>query len=107
MFIDKIHHLIPRPNKWTKTDNVNVDDICLFTYTENSAMGQDVWKLGRIESIPSKNKVVISFPISAAKKELPKLKTIVRSPRNISIIAAADEIDLNSREYHRKLTNAQ
>ena len=103
MFIDRIHHLIPRPNKWLKSDNINIGDICLFTYTENAAMGKDVWKLGRVESIPQKNKVVITFPGNTEIKGQPKMKTIVRCPRNISIISAVGEINLNSEEYFNRI----
>ena len=105
MLLDRIHHLIPRPDKWNKTDSLHVGDICLFTYTENSAMGKDVWKLGTIVDLPSKNKVVIEFTsnFTGGKYGLPKLKTIVRSPRNISIISSAEEIALNSREYYEQL----
>ena len=105
MLIDKIHHLIPRPSKWNKTDKINVGDIVLFIYTENAAMGKDVWKLGRVESIPSKSKIVISFPGLVGSKGLPKLKTITRSPRNISIISAAGEVELNSRKYFEQIVS--
>jgi hypothetical protein len=107
MFIDRIHHLIPRPDKWKKTDNVNVGDIVLFTYTENAAMGGDVWKLGRIQSIPKKNQVIITFPGNTHKKGLPKMKTIQRCPRNVSVISAAGEIGLNTKEYYQKIANSQ
>ena len=107
MFIDRIHHLIPRPDKWKKTDNVNVGDVVLFTYTENAAMGRDVWKLGKIQSIPKKNQVIITFPGNTQKKGLPKMKTIQRCPRNVSVISAAGEIGLNTKEYHQKIANSQ
>ena len=102
IFIDRIHHLIPRPDKWKKTDNINVGDIVLFTYTEN-AMGKNVWKLGKIKSIPKRNQVVISFPGNTYEKGIPKMKTLQRCPRNVSVISAAGEIGLNTKEYHEKI----
>ena len=107
MFLDKIHHLIPRSSKWSKTDKINVGDICLFTMTENITNGKDGWKIGKIVEVPSRNKVVIQYPgnSKAGIDELPQLKKIVRSPRNISIISVAGEVDLNSRKYYEQLTN--
>ena len=103
IFVNRIHHLIPRPNKWNKTDSFQIDDICLFMYNEAPGVGKDCWKLGRITEIPKNNKVVISFPAATTKKGLPKLKNITRCPRDISVIHAADDVDINTREYLERL----
>ena len=81
MFIDRIHHLIPRPAKWKDTDIINIGDVCLFIHTENANMGSHGWKIGRIVSIPNKNKVVIEYAsnILSGKHKLPKLTTVTRS----------------------------
>ena len=108
IFTNRIHHLIPRPNKWTKDDKIQVGDICLFMYNEAPGVGKDYWKLGRITDIPKPNKVIIAFPnmnSKLKKTELPAMKTITRCPRDISIIHAADEIDMNTREYLENLFN--
>lgn len=102
MFLDRIHHLIPRPKKWGKSDEIQVGDICLFTFKESN-MGEDIWKIGRIEGIPKKNQVVISYPGSSNSKGMPKLKTITRCPRNISIISGVNELSLNSSDYFKQL----
>ena len=103
LFADRIHHLIPRPNKWTKNDRIQEGDICLFMYNEAPGVGKDHWKLGRVSEILKPNKVVISYPGKSKKKELPKLKTLERCPRDIAIIHAAADIDLNTREYLESL----
>ena len=103
MLIDRIHHLIPRPAKWGKTDVVNVGDICLFIYSENAAMGQNTWKLGRIKSIPKKNKVIIEYPGTTTVQGIPKKKTLSRCPRTISIISAAGDVELNSRSFYNDI----
>jgi hypothetical protein len=105
MLIDRIHHLVPRPTKWSKTDSINVGDICLFIYSENFAMGKDVWKIGKITEIPKKNKVVIAFPGAPTSKGLPQLKTLSRCPRDISIISAAGDIELNSRKFYDEIVS--
>ena len=107
MLVDRIHHLIPRPSKWNKTDSINVGDICLFIYSENVAMGKDLWKIGRIIEIPKKNKVVIEFPGTPTAKGLPRLKTLSRCPRDISIISAAGDVDLNSRKFYDRIVSKQ
>jgi len=88
-----------------KTDKFSVEDICLFVYTENPAMKQGVWKLGRITEI-SKNgrKVTIEFPATTLPGKPSKLKTIVRCPRDVCIISAADDVNLNSNEYFDRIT---
>lgn len=100
MLIDRIHHLIPRPAKWSKTDEINVGDICLFIYSENAAMKKDIWKLGRITEIPKKNKVIITFPGNHTTNGIPDMRTISRCPRDISIISAAGDVELNSRKFY-------
>ena len=103
IFTDRVHHLIPRPGKWTKTDKIQIDDICLFMYNENPGVGKDTWKLGRIVEMPKQNRVVIAFPGPSKKLETPALKHLSRCPRDVAIIHAAGEIDLNSREYLENL----
>jgi len=105
LMMDKIHQLIPWPAKWNKTDVISIGDICLFTYTENAAIGKDVWKLGRVDSIPSPSKVVIKFPGNTETNGTYNLKKITHCPRNISIISAAGEVDLNSRKFYEQLKN--
>ena len=100
MLIDRIHHLIPRPTKWSKTDNVNVGDICLFIYNENPGMGKYVWKIGKVTDTSKENSVIISYPGPPTTKGKPTTRSLSRCPRTISIISAAGDIDLNSRKFY-------
>ena len=102
LLIDHLHHLIPRPAKWTKSDEVNVGDICIFIFNEGAISNE--WKTGRIVEIPSPDKVVIEYckKSTYGKHKLHKLTQIVRSPRKICIISAAGELYPNSKEYHNK-----
>ena len=104
-FLDRLHHLIPKPDKWNKSDQVNVDDICIFVYNENPSMNADVWKLGKITEVFPRQ-VKIAFPLKAPPGKLPKLKSITRSPRDISIISAASDVNLNSWEYFDRISNS-
>ena len=72
-----------------------------FMHNKAPGVGKDHWKLGRRTEIPKPNKVIITFPnmnSKLQKNELPNIKTNTRCPRDISIIHAADEIDLNTRQ---------
>ena len=109
IFIDKLHHLIPRPQKWNKSEPISSGDICLFTHTENAGLGKGFWKIGKVVSVSSKNKVTIKYPGNTfhGKYKLPVLREITRSPRNISIISPVDAVDLNSRNYFEKISSVQ
>ena len=97
MFISRLHHLIPRPNKWVKDDTVKEGDIVTFVYNDNPAMDCDVWKLGRVESVLKPTKVQIKF-VGGYKNDKPKFKTLTRSPRDICIVQAADELSVYARD---------
>ena len=99
IFTERIHHLIPRPSKWNKSDDIRVGDICLFMYNENPGLGKNTWKLGRVQTIPKKNKVILAFPGPTLANGVTMMKTLTRNPRDISIISAAGDIDMNSRKY--------
>ena len=90
IFASKIHHLIPRPPKWTKDDPIHVGDVVVFLYNENP-MDKGIWNLGRVEKIVKPTQVEIRFPTQAKKKGKPVMKTLVRSPRDISVIQSAAE----------------
>lgn len=107
MMIDRIHHFMDRPEKWRKTDDVNVGDICIFIYNENAAMRSDFWKLGKVTNVDNPRKIEVTFAGNSVPGKLPKLKTIIRSPRQICVISAADDTDLNSREFFEKLKSEQ
>ena len=75
-------------------------------YNEAPGVGKDHWKLGRMTEIPKPNKDIITFPnmnSKLKKNKLPNIKTRIyyQMPKRhmISIIYAADEIDLNTRKY--------
>jgi hypothetical protein len=105
MLLDRLHNLMDRPKKWSKTDVINVDDICIFVYNENAAMRKHDWKMGRITNVDNKSKIEITFPGNSVPGKLPKLNTIVRNPRQICIISKAADVNLNSRDFFEKLSS--
>lgn len=107
MLLDRLHQLILKPNKWLKSDSANVDDIVLFVYLDSlRSKDQAVWKIGKIISInPSGRKVTIAFPDKTSPGKIPKLRTISRSIREISIIYSVNDFPVNTHEHFDSISN--
>ena len=92
---------VPRRNKWTKDDKIQVWNIFLLKIH----VQWSTWCRKRLleesqkEIIPKQDMNINS---KLKKNELP-IKTTIRCPWDISIIYAADEIDLNTRQYLENL----
>ena len=111
MLIDRLHHLVHRPLKWSKTDKVSIGDICVFVYNENMGMNKNVWKVGKIVNNDNPRKLVISFPEKITPgediKKIPKMRTIQRNQRQVCILVDAESVSLNSRAFLDKLVSEQ
>ena len=103
VFSQRLHHLIPRPAKWGKTDPVNVGDSVLFLFTETPGSKPNQWKLGIIKAIPKINSVEIEYVLNPSKKGVPTKSTLLRCPRDVCIIATADEFPLGSNLYFEQI----
>ena len=90
IFASRIHHLIPRPIKWKKDDPVHVGDVVLFLHTDNP-MDSDIWDLGRVEKIIKPTQIEITHYMHSGKNGKPVMRSLLRSPRDISIIQNANE----------------
>ena len=104
MMLDRIHHFMDKPSKWTKTDEVKVGDICLFIYNENPGLNKDVWKLGRVVKVVNQRKIELTFPDNSA-PDKSKMRVLTRSPRQICIISSVEDTDLNSRQFYDKIVS--
>lgn len=106
IFLDRLHHLMPRPPKWNRTDPVSVDDVVLFLFSENVGNKIDNWKIGKVKRVVKPNEVEIEFCVVNDKGKVSK-RTLQRSPRNLSVIIAANELSINSHEYFKKLCHEE
>merc|ERR1712121_577269 len=98
IFLDRIHYLIPRPRKWQQTDTVAIGDIVLFMFNETPGSKSDNWKLGIVKDIPKKNSLTLEYISGKSSK-----KTLNRCPRDVSVIASAKDLPMNSEGYFKNL----
>ena len=105
ILISRIHELVPRPNKWTVTDEIQPkkNDIVLFIFNDNNAGTE--WRLGRIIKNMG-HKVKISYVRKTTPDSIPLIGILERSVRNVSIIYAEGELDLNTKEHFDHLIRA-
>ena len=106
LLLDRLHHLIPRPSKWTSTDEINVDDIVLFKFLDNPNSKLESWRLGRIVDIHnSGRRVTISYVVlnSKGKDQQTMKHTIVRCPRDVCVISSVSDLNLNSTEFFNRI----
>ena len=103
IFTQRLHHLIPRPEKWGKTDPIKIGDVVLFLFSETPGVKSDKWKLGVVKAIPKSNSIEIEYIINPNRNSIPTKSTLRRCPRDICIIAAADELPLGSNQYFEQI----
>ena len=102
IFLERLHHLIPKPPKWNKTDVPQKGDIVLFVETDGlKAKESCKWKLAKVVDVhPSGSKVTVEFcaPIPPG-KQMPKKRTLVRKIREVSVIFSTDDVPINTQEH--------
>ena len=97
MFIDNIHFLNLRPNKWLKSDRLPlVDDIVLFLFNDGNCSKESIcWKLGKVLDVTG-NKVTLRYSLNSRDSQV-----VVRSIRDISIIYSVGEMISNTVEHFK------
>ena len=107
LLLDRLHHLIPRPLKWNLTDSFQLDDIVIFRFKDNSNPKLETWKVGRVIEIQNQGRrLLIAYPRKSPNGST-SLSSISRSPRDVSVISSADDIQLNSREFLLRASKIQ
>ena len=106
LFIDNIHNLGIRPNKWATNSRMPViEDIVLFVFTDAGYSKENVsWKLGRVIEV-SKRKVRITFfskPSSTGKSIMHQLE---RNPRDVSNLFSAGDFAINTKDHYNDVVN--
>ena len=63
-----------------------------------------IWKPGRVVADFNKS-TFMSYFYKSARTGLPSIAAIIRNPRDVSIIYAADELHINTPEHYAQVTN--
>ena len=106
LLLDRAHHFQLKPNKWTESSErgAQVDDIVIFVHTD-AGKGSDTdtaWRLGKVTAV-SESKVTVMYAAKAKKDKIPKMKMVVRSPRDVSILFSEKELLVNSSDYFTQI----
>ena len=80
-------------------------DIVLFVYLDGlKAKSGAQWKLGKVITVHSgSRKVTIAFPEKSqpGSLKIPKLKTLIRCLREVSVIHAVGDFSINTKEHFK------
>jgi len=104
LFIDNIHMLQVRPDKWSVNTRMPIiDDIVLFVLNDSEySKSGSTWKLGKVLSC-QKRKVTISYVSKITKTGQAILSSLSRGIRDVSIIFSIDELFINTNDHHESL----
>ena len=95
-FIDNVHLLNLRPNKWLKSSRLPVvSDIVIFVFNDGSYTKESTcWRLGKVVGVQG-SKVTLSYSTKSRGSE----QTLVRSLRDISIVFSVGEMCINTQDH--------
>ena len=99
ILLDRLHYLIPKCKKWSKTDDVSVGDVVVFVHKDSGIEKRWDWVLGKVVhiSVDQRSLTITYFPPGRKGK-----LDVQRSPRQVSKIYSADDIPVNTIEYYEK-----
>ena len=94
-FIDNVHLLNLRPNKWLKSGRLPLSgDIVLFVFNDGNCAKESIcWKLGKVVDVLG-TKVTLRYSIRTKAEQ-----TLVRSVRDISIVYSVGEMLRNTVDH--------
>ena len=106
LFVDLIPSLIAKP-KWPISSNISINDIVLF-FLEESKMGKKYmdWHYGRVLSI-NKNDIEVQYTVGKAEiQTISKVKTLIRSRRDLVRIASESELDFGTSTHFERISKS-
>ena len=100
IFIENIHMLDLRPNKWLKNSRLPVlEDIVLFVFNDSEyGKGGMDWRRGKITAVKG-TQVSVTYYVRGAKAKVPPMHTVQRSARDVSIIYSVGDLMVKAREH--------
>ena len=101
-FIDNVHLLNLRPNKWLKSSRLpNVNDVVIFVFNDSNYTKESAyWRLAKVVEVQG-SKVVLKYGIKANRMG----QTLTRSVRDISIVYSVGEMLINTRGHFDECSN--
>jgi len=104
MFIDNIHMLTLKPDKFRKSDEPpKIDDIVLFTMSESGYTKSGVvWKLGKVLKVETRQ-VLISYVSRVNKNKPSTMGKVLICFRDVSVLYSVDDLFINSPEHHHTI----
>ncbi len=100
LLIDRMHHLIPKPDRWNKSDIININDIVSFRFKDNESSKMEKWKIGKVvEIFKGGRSVKLVYSHAVPGKPNPKMLFVERSIRDVCVISAISDLNLNSEEF--------
>jgi hypothetical protein len=103
LLMDRLHHLIPKPDTVTRSQKVQLEDIVCFRFTDNVNSKMETWKLGKIVEIIKGGLGVILLYVTFLPNGKVKTSCVTRSPRDIVVVSSVDDLSLNSTEFFNKI----
>ena len=106
LFMDDIHNINLRPDKWTKSTPLPGEgDVVMFVMNDSahSKEGRQ-WKLGRVSHV-NKRTITIQYTQNSKQSKTPATHTVQRNPREVSVIVALDELYTNSKAYFKTIND--
>ena len=100
IFMDNIHMLDLRLNKWMKYSRLPVLDVLVlfvFNDSEYGTGGMD-WRLGKITGVKG-SQISVTYSVRGAKAKVPPMHAVQRSTRDVSILYSAGDLMVNTREH--------
>ena len=103
LLLDRLHHLIPKPEKWSNSDEVKIGDVIILKLLDNPNPKLEKWSIGKVSDLLNDGRrVECSYPHKLPNGST-KMMSIIRSPRDICIVSAVDDVPLNSREFFSRI----
>lgn len=101
--MDRLHHFMPKPQKWSKTDDIGVGNVVVFIHKDAGSQKMWNWKLGKIIELEPEaggRKVSIEYFGPGKRGKFQATRCICL----VSKIYSSDDLPVNTLEYFEKFS---
>ena len=97
IMLDRLHHFMPRPSKWTKTDKVGLGDVVVFIHQDPFSEKLFNWLLGKVVEVHDRKLSIEYFGPGKLRKQV-----VSRCPRQVSKVFGSDDLPVNTVDHYLK-----